>query len=723
MSEPLGLLERASLTVALTTAAGVLVEVVHLAPGLGDPGFLVLLLAWLFVLTSLWVVPIAGVLLAAQVIAARLWPRRDDAPRELGWLVWVGPVVLGCASAGRGVLVWSRKAFVRQDLAAAVTPLVLLLVYVAIVLGAVLLHRLLRRRLARLGRGVVLGIAAVGAIAAAAVHLARYPVLLEDQRVPILVELAAVGGLAALLTWRLPGRRWRWRRPRWHLAAGHGGALAICAIVGLFGGRVAPVRFPIVQAVVQTGGLAAAPAARALASLADRDRDGFSHWFGGLDCDDGDPRVHPLGKDVPGDGLDQDCFEGDLAQAEVDADLAARAARRRTGPRRVENVILVAVDSLRADALGFAGASHPSSPNLDRLAARATVFTDAYTQAPMTRRAFPALLAGRFPSNIHWLDLHTSYKYTVSHADNVYLAEVVAGAGIATALSVAFNYAAKSRFDQGFEVKHVHPASRFKQEKNADKIVDSALGFLRGRAAPGGNPGGFFLWMHFYEPHYPYVRHQGDGDFGGSPWQRYLSEVHWVDSQLGRLFDELDRLGLAETTAIVVTADHGEEFGEHGGETHGDLFPEDLRVPLVVFVPGAAPREVDTAVALIDIAPTIAELFGLPAPESFDGRSLVPFVDGADPPAEPVFAELIPDAKVPRRAFTVIDGGWQLIVDFKVGSRELYYLHSDRFGSFNRLGDDPAQAARLDRILRRQLALRMGQIRISHARPAASDDD
>ena len=132
--------------------------------------------------------------------------------------------------------------------------------------------------------------------------------------------------------------------------------------------------------------------------------------------------------------------------------------------------------------------------------------------------------------------------------------------------------------------------------------------------------------------------------------------------------------------------------------------------------------DANSAYTLAD-APRLRELFGLPAPESFDGRSLVPFVDGADPPGEPVFAELIPDAKVPRRAFTVIDDGWQLIVDFKVGSRELYYLHSDRFGTYNRLGDDPAQAARLDRILRRQLALRMGQIRISHAKPAARDDD
>ena len=727
MVQPLGLLERASLTLAATTAAGVLVEAIHLAPGLGDPGFLILLAAWLFVLTSLWALPIGGLLIGAQLVVARLWPRREaDPARDLSWLVWVGPVALACVSAGRGVLVWSRKAFVRQDLAAAVTPLLLLLVYAGFALAALLLHRLVRRRLATLRRGVVLAIAAASAAAAAAVHLARYPVLLDDQRVPILLEVGAIGGLAAALVWRLPTWPWRWRRPRWYLLAGHGAALAICAIVCLFGGQIAPLRFPIVQAVVQTEGLAAAPAARALASLADRDGDGFSHWFGGLDCDDGDAEVQPLGRDLPGDGVDQDCFGGDLSRAEVDADLAARAARRRTGPRRVDNVILIAVDTLRADALGYAGADHPSSPNLDRLAGRATVFREAYTQAPMTRRAFPALLAGRFPSNIHWLDLHTSYKYTVSHADNVYLAEVLEAAGLSTALAIAFNYAQRSRFDQGFGVKHVFPASKSKQEKNADKIVDAALGYLRGRAAPGGNPGGFFLWMHFYEPHYPYVRHAGAGDFGGSARQRYLSEVHWVDSQLGRLFDELETLGLAGTTAIIVTADHGEEFGEHGGETHGDLFPEDLRIPMLVAVPGGAPREIDTPVALIDVAPTIAELFGVPAPDSFDGRSLVPFVDGADPPGEPVFAELIPDAKVPRRAFTVIDGGWQLIVDFKVGSRELYHLASDRFAKHNRLGDDPAQAARLDAILRRQLALRMGHLVISHDRPgggAAGDGD
>jgi arylsulfatase A-like enzyme len=231
--------------------------------------------------------------------------------------------------------------------------------------------------------------------------------------------------------------------------------------------------------------------------------------------------------------------------------------------------------------------------------------------------------------------------------------------------------------------------------------------------------------MHFYEPHYPYVRHTGDEDLGSSRWLRYLSEVRGVDAQIGRFLDELARLGLADDTAVIITADHGEEFGEHGGEFHGDLYPEDLHVPMVIAVPGAAPARVDSPVALIDLAPTITDLLGVAAPPSFDGRTLLPAVDGGDLPAEPVFAELLKDKKVPRRMFTVIDGGWQLVVDFALGARELYHLDVDPFAQRNRLADDPAQATRLEQLLRRGLATRFGHVVIEKAgkKPVKPDDD
>ncbi len=702
MPEPLTTSERASIALAIGTFAGVATELWRIGPGFDVP-FLALLVLWLIVLTSLWTAPMAGMMLGGRALARWLAPGARPDP-----IVLVPPAVLACTSVGRGVMRWGKHAFVRQDLAAAVVPVLLLIAYALIALAAIVGYRLLRSRLARLKPWAVWVIAGAGAIAATIVHLRRFPAVLDDARVPMIVEILVITAIATAAFAAI--RSFRWRPRRW-LWIGHGALALVGGIVCLFGAQVAPLRFPIVQAAVQTHGLAAAPAARTLARLSDRDHDGFPRWFGGLDCDDANAKINPLARDVPGDGVDQDCFEGDLTQAAVDA--AARAPQP-APPRRVKNVVLIAIDTVRADALGVGGSKHASTPRIDELAARGALFTHAYTQAPMTRRAFPSILSGRFPSNVHWLDLQTDYPYTVSHDDNVYLAEVLSQAGVFTSMSVAFGYAERSRFDQGFLDKHVHPASKARQERNADKIVDEAVKYLGARVAE--NRGGFFLWMHFYEPHFPYVRYQGEDDLGSSAWLRYLSEVRSVDAQIGRFVDQLGTLGLAGDTAVIVTADHGEEFGEHGGKYHGDLYPEDLHVPLVVFVPGATPRTIDAPVASIDLAPTVTDLLGVAAPASFDGRSLLPYVDGESLPDEPVFAELLTDKKVPRRMFTVIDGGWQLIVDFALGARELYHLDADRFAQDNVLADEPAQATRLEQLLRRALAVRFGHVEIAKAK-------
>ncbi len=683
------------------TLIGLAAELVRIWPSSpGGAGFTALLALHLFLLTSLWTVPLATLLAGGAWLGGRVAPLREPA-----WLVWVAPTGGACVAAGRAVLIWSRKSFVHFDRAAPVVAAILLVVYAAIVFAALVGHRLLRGRIARLPRWAIFAIAGGSVGLAGLVGLLRFPAALEDERAPMLITMAAIAAIGAIALWLSA----RWRPPvRWFGAAGHGVALVAAFVVMSQGAAIAPLRYPIVQAAVQTRGLASAPVARAIAAAADRDGDGFPRWFGGLDCDDGDPRINPLARDLPGNGVDEDCYDGDLSEEALEADRAARAEARRPPRRRVDNVVLVTVDTLRGDAVGWGGRDLPTTPNLDRIAARGTAFTAAYTQAPMTRRAFPSLLAGRFPSNIHWLDLRTKYPYTVSHGDNVYLAEAVHAAGIHTAMVVAFGYAERSRFDQGFAEKKVMPASKAPHEVNGAKIVDAAIALL-----DTPHPEGTLLWIHFYEPHAPYVHHQGELDQGDGEWEKYLSEVAYVDHALGRLFGELDRRGLADRTAIIFAADHGEEFGEHGGKRHGDLYPEDLHIPLLVAVPGQEPRAVDTPVSLIDVAPTIAELLGVRIPDSFDGRSLVPAIEGEALAPAPVFAELIPDRKVKRRLFTVIDGGWQLIVDFALGARELYHLDDDPGAQHNRLIDAPDQATRLERILREQLALRMGHIEVT----------
>lgn len=685
----------------------------------GGP-FAWLLLAQVLVLSAMWCAPVGLLMVAAAAARNRWWPRETstgDGKQETGnsnwkWAVWVGPGGFAMVTAGAGLLGWSQRAFVRQDLAAAVMPVALLAAFAAIAAATVVAHRALAGRIARLPRRAIPAIAAGGALVAGVVHLARFPAVLDDPLIPTLIQVAVVIAIGAALFAKVRALP---RRPGWiGIGAFAGAWLALFAVL-LWGGRIAPLSYPVAAAALEQRGLAAARVAPLLGRLGDRDGDGFGRWFGGLDCDDGDPAVNPLAWDRPGDGIDQDCFEGDLAPSAVAADRAERLRGRRPPTRRAESVLLVTVDALRADAVGFAGAKKPTSPNLDRLARRSAVFAAAWSPAPMTRKAFPALLSGRYPSNVHWLDLETSYPYPVSHEDNLYLAEVLQGAGLATAMAVPFNYAVNSRFDQGFAEKQVRPASRYKDEICGNLVVDDAIRFLE-RWAAAASPPRFFLWVHFYEAHYPYARH-AEYRFGDQPRDRYLAEVRYIDGQIGRLLERLGELGLADTTAIVFTGDHGEEFGEHGGETHGDLYPEDLRVPLLVHLPGGAPaRRIAGEVRLVDVAPTITDLLGVAAPPQFDGESLVPQVDGAPLPDRPIFAELIPDKKVPRRVVSITSGGWQLIVDFALGSRQLFDLGRDPTGQRNRLIEAPERARELEVLLRRTMALRLGPLVVDSAR-------
>ena len=715
----LRLRDRFGLALLAMTVAAALSELWRAWPRESPGGpFALLLLAQVLVLSALWAAPVAGLMVAVAAARARWWPpgaSTGDRTQETGnrtWirLVWVGPVGFAMVTSGAALLRWSQRAFVRQDLAAAVMPVALIAVFAAIAAAAVVAHRALRERIARLPGWAVPAIAIGGVVIAGIVHLARFPAVLDDPLIPALIQVAVVVALGAGVFHRVRALP---RRPGW---IGLGALAAVwlaLLLVLLWGGRIAPLSYPVAAAALEQRGLAAARVAPLLGRLGDGDGDGFGRWFGGLDCDDGDAAIHPLATDRPDDGVDQDCFEGDLSSSALAADRAERARGRHPPARRVDSVLLVTVDALRADAVGFGGAEKPSSPHLDRLARRSSVFTAAWSPAPMTRKAFPALLAGRYPSNIRWLDLETSYPYPVSHQDNVYLAEVLRDAGLQTAMAVPFNYAVNSRFDQGFGEKQVRAASRYKDEICGNLVVDDAVEILEGWAA-GGAPPRFFLWVHFYEAHFPYARH-AEYRFGDEPKDRYLAEVRYIDEQIGRLLRRLDELGLSRTTAIVFTGDHGEEFGEHGGETHGDLYPEDLRVPLLVHLPGAAARRIAGEVRLIDVAPTIADLLGVAAPPSFDGESLAPQLDGEPVPDRPIFAELIPDKKVPRRVVSIASGGWQLIVDFALGSRELYHLASDPTAQKNRLIEAPERARELEVLIRRHMELRLGPLVVESA--------
>jgi arylsulfatase A-like enzyme len=336
----------------------------------------------------------------------------------------------------------------------------------------------------------------------------------------------------------------------------------------------------------------------------------------------------------------------------------ARPARARSDH---PNVVLFLADTLRADYLGAYGYAAPTSPRLDAFAREAVLFEDAWAQASWTRSAVASILTG----------LHVA-SHGVDREDRVLpdaaqtLTEVLRAAGYRTGAFVA-NHLLGGRFgfSQGFYAWN--PGPRTLYGAPAADLVREALAFVDSAPRP------FFLYVHTMEPHAPYTPSEEDlrpfardayrgatdtrallrlGQLGTLAPEglrflrsRYEGEVHQNDRAFGALIDGLRARGLDDTTVVVFTADHGEEFLEHGGTEHAKtLYQELVRVPLVVRMPGGRPggRREKGSVQQIDLMPTILGLAGLPPPRALPGRDLsVAWIGSSGPetPAPVLFSE------------------------------------------------------------------------------------
>ena len=451
----------------------------------------------------------------------------------------------------------------------------------------------------------------------------------------------------------------------------------------MFGGMISSVRGTAsergLDMVYDNGGISRL-VLKSLRSMYDADKDGFPTRYcsDACDCDDYDRHTNPGAVEIVGNGLDEDCDYYDLSPLSI--------ARPKPPPEDTEtstikaqryNIILIVMDTVRADHMGAYGYHLPTSPNMDRLAEKGRLFKQARSQGPNTGVSLPSLFTGKYFSEI------ARHRRKVVYMDdsNTTMAEIFKAGGYHTWAISSFGYFREIfGYGQGFDEFDTR-IMRLRQDvyhtKTSDLVTQFALEKIDRWESEATRP--FLLVAHYADPHVTYVDHDYGDTFNKGILPRYDEEIRFVDDHVGRLIEGLETRHLMDDTIIVIVSDHGEglvAYKDHGHRYHGQHVYDNLvRTPLIMWVPGGQPGVTETPVGNLDVLPTLMELTGVTTSSRLSGVSLVPFLQDEVFRRGPVFTEKgYPRDKI---KFAMVDWPYKLHWRPAHNRWELYDLNID----------------------------------------------
>ena len=444
-------------------------------------------------------------------------------------------------------------------------------------------------------------------------------------------------------------------------------------------------------------------------ALSDVDRDGASSMFGGRDCAPFDGSRAPSQTEIAGNGIDEDCDGLDAARASgahkldhMDTGLDAKSVRN-------YNIVLIIVESLRADHIPAWGFDKPTMPYLSEFARGSLMFREAYSQSSATIYSLPSILTGVIPGALEWYPGQKKKGVYGSgqpqfHAKDQTLAERLKTQKYTTGLVIE-NYvhntmeSLRRSFDRVY-VTEPDKRKKINRERRNPYAVAHVADFLARQKA--NQP--FFLTTYLVDSHGPYRRHR---DIDSSKFSRdqvgnYHTEMAWTDETIRAITEVVRaRRKMWANTIVIITADHGEEFNEHGNTAHArTCHVEVTHVPLVMRIPRFKPQRIDARVALVDIAPTVLELTGNKTPrDRLSGQSLL--IPALKPerldPNRPVFCSMatVNSKKGVFFRRSVRQGDFALFQYVTEGRVALFNTRSDR-GEHIDLSTSPEQRARVE---------------------------